>query len=57
MDIDSSNLNDSDKETDASDIRDIEFQLMHNLNELQVNMLKLSNNHKQIKTFQFRISH
>jgi hypothetical protein len=37
MEIDSSNLNDSDRETDTTtDLRDIEFQLMHNLNDLQV---------------------
>lgn len=34
FEIDSSNLND-DMETDSTDLRDIEFQLMHNLNELQ----------------------
>jgi len=38
MEIDSSNLNDSDREAESttSDLRDIEFQLMHNLNDLQV---------------------
>ncbi len=38
FEIDSSNLNDnSDKETEVStDLRDIEFQLMHNMNEIHV---------------------
>lgn len=33
-DVDTSNLDD--KESDYPDIRDIEFKLMHNLNDLQV---------------------
>ncbi len=33
--VDTSNLDD-DKESDYPDIRDIEFKLMHNLNEVQV---------------------
>jgi len=38
FEIDSSNLNDdADKETELStDLRDIEFQLMHNMNEIHV---------------------
>ena len=38
FEIDSSNLNDnSDNETEVStDLRDIEFQLMHNMNEIHV---------------------
>lgn len=37
IEIDASNLEDND-EQGCSDIRDIEFKLMHNLNELQVDI-------------------
>ena len=35
FEVDTSNLDNEDKEADYPDIRDIDFQLMHNLSELQ----------------------
>lgn len=42
IEIDASNLEEND-EQNCSDIRDIEFKLMHNLNELQVRISSTSN--------------
>jgi len=37
--VDTANLEDEEEEKECSDIRDIDFKLMHNLSELQVTLL------------------
>jgi hypothetical protein len=40
--VDTANLEDEEEEKECSDIRDIDFKLMHNLSELQVTSLSIT---------------